>query len=210
MNYFSHPYVSNSDLSKLKGDDGREPFEAYRIGTLVDAFITEPEKVDHIRLRIIDRPEYKYSTADFRLATSMRASFVADSFCRQLLRTCTGQREMYVEGVGFSYDGIDFTLNTRVKYDLWSDALGWGADIKSTTATTHAQFLSAVEHFDYDRQRYFYMNTSGARKDVLIGISKVNYKVFILQISDTGLWYSHGQAKTNALAFQYYKNSLAW
>ena len=54
--------------------------------------------------------------------------------------------------------------------------MGWGGDIKSTSATTQEQFESAVRQFDYDRQRFFYMNIAGSEKDVLIGISKEHQK----------------------------------
>src|SRR5687768_12842489 len=137
MNYYQHPYVSNSDLSRLKmemkGMD-QEYIDAYRIGSLVDAMITEAGRVDYFRRVLIDT-DYSYTQDEIEQCREMRRAFLADPFCANLLKMCSGQAEMYDEHTPFTWDGFDFTLNTRKKFDLWSDALGWGGDIKSTTAT---------------------------------------------------------------------------
>jgi hypothetical protein len=106
--------------------------------------------------------------------------------------------------VKLDYEGIFFELTMRCKYDLWADVLRYGGDIKSTTATTQKQFEEACRHFDYDRQRAVYMTLSGAQKDVLIGISKVNLKVFKLFIDRKSEFYLSGMQKFRELAFKYW------
>ncbi len=84
------------------------------------------------------------------------------------------------------------------------ETYGWGGDIKSTTATTQKQFEDAVRYFDYDRQRFFYMNMAGSNQDILIGISKVNFKVFKVPIQRGSELWNSGRDKTMELAFKYW------
>jgi hypothetical protein len=207
MNYYQHPYVSNSDLSRIKqemkGID-QEYVDAYRIGSLIDAMITEAHKVDYFRMVLVDT-DYSYSQEEIELCRAMKAAFMRDQFCQQLLSMCGGQSEMYDQDTLLSFNGLSFTLNTKRKYDLWSDVLGWGGDIKSTTATSQKQFEAACRHFDYDRQRYWYMHPRQIQKDVLIGISKVHpHRVFKVFINAGDDFYRWGERKANELAFYHW------
>ena len=114
------------------------------------------------------------------------------------------QKIMINHGQLFDYD-IKFFLPVRCKWDLWMPSLGWGGDIKSTSATTQKQFEDAVTFFDYDRQRFFYMNISGSTQDVLIGISKENFKVFTVKIKQGDKLWKSGQDKCFDLAFKYWE-----
>jgi hypothetical protein len=206
MNYFEHPYCSNSDLSKLKGElsqqDQQEYAEALRFGTLVHAIILEPHKVDLIR-RMVD--DYCYTPEEIRIARCMKVSFLNDSFCRDLLARSDVEVEMYNPKTDFEHNGISFTLSTRRKYDGWLSLVNWGWDLKSTTATNQDQFLSAISQFDYDRARVFYAAGSGAMQDVIIGVSKVApYRVFkVFMKHGDALWKS-GVQKCNELTFKYW------
>jgi hypothetical protein len=198
MSYFSHPFVSNSDLSKLT-PKSVDFTDAYRIGSLVDAMITEPEAVDQYSRTL---GKYSYTHEEFETCRQMKVSFLKDPFCLGLLRMSTGQKEFYNEWQQFE-NGI--TLNTKRKFDLWSTALNWGADIKSTTAKTQAQFEEAARYFDYDRQRYWYMSGAGSAKDLLIGISKVNFRIFKIHITHNDDFFKSGKLKANALVKTYYE-----
>lgn len=206
MNYYTHPYISNSDLSKLKqemkGID-QQYNDAYRIGALVDAMITEPGRVDYFKLLLLDT-EYSYTQQEIDLCKRMKDAFMKDTFCQELLAMCDGQAEMYDKDTPFISNGVSFTLNTKRKYDLWAQLLNWGGDIKSTTATTQAGFEAAARHFDYDRQRYWYMHPRQVQRDVLIGISKVNFKIFKIFIQAGDELYRSGERKANELAFNYW------
>jgi hypothetical protein len=81
----------------------------------------------------------------------------------------------------------------------------WGGDIKSTAATTQKQFEEACRYFDYDRSRFWYMNIANSNQDILIGISKVNFKIFKLPIRKGDDFYNEGKKKALELAFKYWQ-----
>lgn len=209
--YFARPEVSNSDLSELKkllyptkaiGDIE----SAYRFGTLVDAIITEPGKVDYFN-RTVAGVDHVYAESDFETAKQMKVVAYAHPSVSHYLKTACFQKVMTRE-LSITHDGNDFTLPVRCKWDLWfSDNQfgGWGGDLKSTAATTLKGFKDSIEYFDYDRQRAWYMDIAGAKRDVLIGISKVNFEVFVVPISANERLYKQGKEKYQELAWKYYE-----
>lgn len=206
--YFNLPYCSNSDLTALKKyfmsqDQIRETYDAYRFGTLVDAVITEPSKVDHFKLTIAGH-DYTYSQDEFDIAKAMLRSVRENQFVNSLLKQSTFQKVVIKDNLPFEFDGIEFSLSVRAKWDLFLESLGWGGDIKSTTATTLKQFIEACYYFDYHRQRAFYMDMVGSTQDILIGISKKNFKVFVLPIKKGDDFYNAGKAQYQELAFKYW------
>ena len=202
--YYTRPEVSNSDLSRLKSelyprDVIYDPGNAYRFGNLLDAVITEPERVDFFKREVAGEA---FPKEDFERAERMKKSFYSDPFCRDILRGAFTQKAM-TRRLKFNYGGIDFELDTRCKWDLWRQDLGYGGDLKSTTAKTQSEFEAAARYFDYDRQRAWYMGISGSDKDVLIGISKVNFRVFKIFIKKGDAFYNAGVEKYNELAFRW-------
>jgi len=203
--YYGRSEVSNSDLSWLKNQlhprDMPNPEQAYKFGTLIDNMLTEPHKVNY-SLRQCDGEQY--TQEDFEIANEMRKSFLKDDFCRNMVENSTPQKIM-VKQQSFEVDGFGFTLPTRCKWDIWMDSFGWGGDIKSTTATTQKQFIDAIYHFDYDRQRAFYMTLGESKQDVLIGISKKNFKVFKVPIKRTDEMFKSGMEKVTELTFKWWQ-----
>ena len=133
----------------------------------------------------------------------MKKAFMRDEFASRILPLSDTQKVMINPCQKFDYD-IPFTLPVRCKWDLWMPSMGWGGDIKSTSATTQEQFESAVRQFDYDRQRFFYMNIAGSDKDVLIGISKENFRIFKVFIKRGDELWESGRHKCMELAFKYW------
>ncbi|PZX18075.1 PDDEXK-like uncharacterized protein DUF3799 [Breznakibacter xylanolyticus] len=203
--YYGRSEVSNSDLSALKkmlyAVDSPDPTNAYKFGTLIDCMITESHRVNYSTLECSGEP---YTQEDFDKANEMKKAFLRDDFCRNMLERSTPQKVMINPNQRFVTDGFEYYLPTRSKWDLFMDVLGWGGDIKSTTATTHKQFVDAIYHFDYDRQRAWYMDMAGSNQDVLIGISKVNFKVFKVPIKRGDELYRSGKEKVDDLAFKYW------
>lgn len=200
MSYYDHPYVSNSDFTALKLElypsFVPDYSAALHFGILFHALLLEPDTVDHIRRSVRDA---EYTADDFAAAKRMRDTVKADRFCEMLLRRCDKEVEMYNQGTVFG----EVRLDTRRKYDVWDPLVNWGGDFKSTTATTPQAFLAALQRFDYDRSRVFYAKGSGAVKDVVIGVSKVNFKIFpVFMREGCPLWQS-GEAKCNELAVKY-------
>lgn len=210
MNYNSDPYfdraeVSNSDLSWIKEFYQPERLQvdkekAYKFGTLVDAIITEPHKVDFYQYTVDGIP---YDSDDFEVAQAMKKSFLKDELSASMLKVSDCQTVM-TKRQSFHFEGVDFELDTRCKWDLWSGRMGYGGDIKSTTATTQKQFEEAVRFFDYDRQRAWYMNIAGSNKDVVIGISKKNFKVFKVPVRRGDELFEQGVKKYSELAFKWW------
>jgi hypothetical protein len=204
-NYFQRTEISNSDLSWLNDlwKPEQDPIikeKAYRFGSLVDAVVTEPEKVDFFRFKVENT---QYSKEEFEQALAMKRAFMNDSLASNILKQSEMQKVMIVNRT-FTFDDIQFSLDVRCKWDLWMNALKWGGDLKSTTATTQKQFEEAVRFFDYDRQRAWYMDIAGSNQDVLIGVSKVNFKVFKVPIRRGDELYQSGLEKYNHLAFQWW------
>lgn len=203
--YFSRPEVSNSDLSWVKEYYEPELIKvdkerAYKFGTLIDAIITEPHKVDFFQYTVEGIP---YDSKDFEIAKLMKKSFDNDEMCRELIKVSDCQKVM-TGTRSFRCEGVEFDLNTRCKWDLWVERRNYGGDIKSTAATSQKQFEEAVRFFDYDRQRAWYMDIAGSDKDVIIGISKKNYKVFKVPVRRGDELFNEGVKKYTDLAFKYW------
>ncbi|MBW6490984.1 MAG: PD-(D/E)XK nuclease-like domain-containing protein [Lentimicrobium sp.] len=205
-NYFTRNEVSNSDLSALKdyllcadrSDFGKE--NAYRFGSLIDAMITEPHRINYYKLTCDD---VIYTLEEFETAKQMKKAFMADPVASQMLKLSETQK-VFIELANLHYGNLPFTLPMRCKFDLWMPSAKFGGDLKSTAAATQAQFEDAVRHFDYDRQRAVYMTLSGAEKDVLIGVSKKNFKVFKIFIDRQSELFKSGMEKFTELAFKWW------
>ncbi|MDR0712757.1 MAG: PD-(D/E)XK nuclease-like domain-containing protein [Bacteroidales bacterium] len=205
-NYYRLPQVSNSDLSWLKNqlyprENISDPTEAYAFGSLIDAMLTEPARVDYFK-RTLDGKRVKKEL--FENAVKMKQAFRRDEFCATLTENSDGQKISIAHDREYNHRGFPFTLDVRCKWDIWREDWGWGGDIKSTTAQTQKEFEAAALYFDYDRQRAFYMDLQGAERDVLIGISKVNHRVFKIFINRESEFYKRGQDKYLELAFRWY------
>lgn len=203
--YYDRPEVSNSSLGDLMAffmnkEQLYDLQAAYRFGNLIDAMITEPHRCDHLRYRIDGE---QFTREEWDKSKRMRKAFLEHPLCRNLQEQSEGQMVM-AKNMDFMYKGIPFSLKVRCKWDLFMPALQWGGDIKSTTATTQDQFVKAITYFNYDRQRAFYMDIAGSQKDVLIGISKENFKVFVVTITRDHELYLSGKEKYSEAAFRYW------
>jgi len=202
--YYNRKEVSNSDLSWLKKQlyptYMPDPTEAYKFGNLLDAMLTESERVDFLQ-RTCDTDHFTKET--FEQAMNMKRAFARDEVAKQMIDGADTQKIMSLR-MKLNFSGIDFELNTRCKWDIWRQDLKWGGDIKSTAATTQKGFEDAVRYFDYDRQRAWYMDIAGSKQDILIAISKVNFKVFKVYITRDSSLYKDGKSKYNELAFRWW------
>lgn len=200
--YYNRSEVSNSDLGWLKKQflptEVTDPTEAYKFGTLIDAMITEPHRVDYYKLTVDD---VQYTQEQFKQAKEMKKAFMNDPLCAKLLKQSQTQL-VSTALLNIEFEGIEFSLNTRCKWDL--KLVNWGADIKSTTATTQKQFIEACYYFDYNRQRAWYMDIIESNQDMLIGISKNNYKVFKIPIKRGDDFYNSGKKQYQELAFKWW------
>ena len=210
QSYYSRPEVSNSDLTQLKnllhprlqyGD--RE--EAFRFGSLVDALVTEPNRVNRYRFNVDD---VQYTEDEFEHATQMlralRSEARRDAFLAKVLETADTQRCMFNKRQQFQYGGFSFSLDTRCKWDWFLTPYGFGGDLKTTFASTQKEFDEAVDFFDWDRSRAWYMDIARSDRDFIYGISKKNACVFKKFINRDDAIYKRGREKYEELAFQYW------
>lgn len=215
--YFGRPEVSNSDLSSLKamlypnGLTFGDKWKAYAFGTLLDNLITEPDKVDLFNLKV-QYQDYPYTQEDFDLALKMKRAYLKDDFCRMINEAADFQAITVVPDFKINYMGFEFSLPARCKWDLLVPSWNMGGDIKSTAAETQQQFEAACQHFDYFRSRAWYMDLQGTDKDMLIGISKKNCKIFKIAIDRTAPLgtrprdlYEQGKEEYQELAFKYWQ-----
>ena len=208
--YYGRPEVSNSDLTALKellhprpvyGD--REA--AFRFGSIVDAIITEPSRVDFLRMTIdghpVDEDEFLHAR---EMQRALRAEARTDQFLAKVLEIAETQRYMVNKGQLFDNGGFEFALDTRCKWDWWLDAPHFGGDLKTCAATTQKEFEDSVDFFDWDRSRAWYMDIARSNKDFIYAISKKNCNIFKLFINRGDAIYTRGREKYEDLAFKYW------
>lgn len=204
--YRAFPAVSNSDLGMLKKYWEPEYIiadkqKAYKFGTLLDAMITEPHRVDYFKYQV---DGVQYSKDDFARASLMKKTFDKDPFCQAIKKQCSFQHISYVPNFKVSYEGFDFEIPAKCKWDLFCPTHDLGGDIKSTAAETQKQFEEACHYFDYYRSRAWYMDLEGRNNDILIGISKKNNKIFKIPITRGDKLYQLGKQQYQELAFKWW------
>lgn len=209
-NYYNRTEVSNSDLTELKNMlhprlVGVDPTNAFRLGTLVDALITEPDKANHVTRTV---EQYQYTRDEWEWGKNMRDAWNRAAremnFVNMIAKSWQNQVVMVNRGQHFEFNGFEFQLDTRCKWDFWHDGCGFGGDLKTTAATTQEQFESCIDLFDWDRSRAWYMDIAGSDCDFIIAISKANQKVFTKTIRRGDEIYNRGKDKYLELAFQYW------
>ena len=195
--YYLRTEVSNSDLTELKNylyprTQYGDKEKAFKFGTLVDALITENERV-HYSKRMVD--DVTYSREDFELGLAMREALRKearkDEFLRAVLSNSDTQKFMVNKSQRFLYGNFEYTLDTRCKWDWWLPSFGFGGDLKTT--------------FDWDRSRAWYMDIAGSQQDFIYAISKKNLKIFKAFIRRDDDTYKRGKEKYDDLAFKWWQ-----
>ena len=208
--YYLRTEVSNSDLTELKNylyprTQYGDKEKAFKFGTLVDALITENERV-HYSKRMVD--DVTYSREDFELGLAMREALRKearkDEFLRAVLSNSDTQKFMVNKSQRFLYGNFEYTLDTRCKWDWWLPSFGFGGDLKTTFAESQNQFNEAIDFFDCDRSRAWYMYIAGSQQDFIYAISKKNLKIFKAFIRRDDDTYKRGKEKYDELAFKWW------
>lgn len=208
--YFLRKEVSNSDLTELKNflyprTQYGDKEKAFKFGTLIDAMITEQDRVNYYKLTVDD---VVYTKEDFELATEMKKALRMearkDQFLAQVLEKSDTQKFMINKNQEFEYGNFKYTLDTRCKWDWWLAQFGFGGDLKSTFAESQKQFNEAIDFFDWDRSRAWYMDIAGSNQDFIYAISKKNLKIFKAFIKRGDSIYLKGKEKYDELAFKYW------
>lgn len=210
LGYFSRGEVSNSDLTALKERLHPRPTfgdreSAFRFGSIVDAIITEPERVDFLNRTIDGVPVAEDEFLHAReLQRALRAEARRDTFLAKVLELANTQTVMVNKAQQFSNGGFTFALDTRCKWDWWLPSANFGGDLKTTFASTQKQFEESIDFFDWDRSRAWYMDIANSQRDFIYAISKKNCRVFKKFINRGDAIYQHGRDKYEDLAFKYW------
>lgn len=208
--YYLRTEVSNSDLTELKNilhprvQYGNKE-EIFRFGSLVDAIITEPDRVNFYNMTVDD---VHYTEDEFRHAQEMKKALYCeakrDPFLQRVLDNADTQRCMVRKAQHFAYLDFPFSLDTRCKWDWFFSQFHFGGDLKTTFATSQAQFDEAVDFFDWDRSRAWYMDIAASNRDFIYAVSKKNGQVFKRFINRGDNTYMRGKDKYEELAFHWW------
>lgn len=126
--YYQRSEVSNSDLTALKELLHPRPMfgdreAAFRFGSIVDAIITEPSRVDFLHATIDGEPVNEDEWLHAReMQRALRAEARRDQFLAKVLELADTQRFMVNKAQEFENGGFRFTLPTRCKWDWWLEA----------------------------------------------------------------------------------------
>lgn len=204
--YYSHPYVSNSTLSKLKDElspsDHPDRVANYAFGKLFHALLTEPHTVDHINFKVGDTG---YFPEEFAKARGMRDAALKNPFVAAFNKVSQKEFEVYRDSLNFNVDGVEFELPVRIKMDEYNPSANIILDYKSTAETTHKGFYETIDLFDVDRQAAMYLLVSDAEKFLVMGVSKKRpYNTFPVFITRQHEYFKSGVKKLNDLALKYF------
>ena len=203
--YFAHPYLSNSALTAIKNElSGRDQYdatEAWAMGSLVDAMLTQPENVNYLTLRVKDR-DYQYTKEQFAMARRMKQAALDNGIIKSVMGMAKPQEAFYREKVHFNCDGMDIWYDCKCLVD-WFIPNGNGgidADLKTSACTTREAFLDSIDRLDYDRARVFYSKIIGNKRALLIGLpKKAPHKPFTIEMREGDALWQRGEEKLNTL-----------
>lgn len=176
-------YLHNSTLTKFEMALSGRYFpdsvrEAFKLGSLVDKIITEPEKLN----------QEDHNSKYIEQAKEMVKAY--NHPLTQNLDIAEGQA---------IYSDVIFGFDFCFKYDLLLGRIGY--DIKTTACTSEKSFISSLYALNYDRQRFIY--TGDTEIFVFIGISKKKVKgkhqffIFVSKKEDD--FYISGMRKTYSI-----------
>jgi hypothetical protein len=198
MDYYNRPEVSNSTLTALKMELAGESYPEnsnFLFGSLVDAMITEPNRVDRFAKTLDGIDCAEIWNGAFNCAKAIRNHktyhFIANS----------EKQKVSTSIFNLNWNGLEYSLPVRCKWDFFGYVSG---DIKTTSATSQKQFEEQCEFLEYYRGRAFYMDIENTNKDLLIAVSKVNYKVFTKIITRNDEFYNKGREQYEELCFKYW------
>ena len=161
--YRAHPAISNSDLGrfmdfKMGRLDGKKfTQKALDFGSMVHAHILEPNLLNATTPQVDETvsalKSHKWVSWVVRFSKKETSFF----------RVCPETR-----------------LPLKGKLDLiWKGQII--VDLKTTSAATEKAFVADFVKYSYDRQAAFYLDLTGAKRFVFVGISKKNGAIWVVE-----------------------------
>lgn len=170
-------WISNSFLKSVV--DSRIPHNIDRIfefGSLVHAAIFEPYLANT-------------NDVDYELALQMKDTFYRDKLCGNLMKYkgIRPEHEFYKYKEG---------LKRRCKADTWIKDLDLIVEFKGLSVTNEKGFISSLDQFDYDMGAAFYLDTTAAKRELIVAVSKKKPdKLFRFMVEKGDATYQKGRQK---------------
>lgn len=204
--------VTNHELTNFKkailGKQELIYFEqAYRFSMLLTALIFEPEAVD-IGTRYIASADEYYAPEDIEKGIRMRDAFLKDAIGQAIAagQGTRQQRQFNSHALAMDYEGKGFSLPAFVQMPFYLHAQRFGGAVKATSAKSSGEFVDLLAgDADYDRAAAWAMDISGSEQYLLVGISKVNFKVWPVMIRRGDDLHLSGRKKYAQLAHLLHK-----
>ena len=209
MNYYELSSVSNSDLTELRRayygiEDPKGLERVFAFGSLVDAMLSERSKLNTLSRSLTD--DYGvviyFEIEVWRFAEKLAKELANDSKVLRLGDSLIGQY-VFNRTLPFIYQGDEYSIRARCKFDGFSKRFATGLDYKTLSCTTQKQFVESIAHFSYDRAAAWYMDLARIDYFWIIGISKINGKVFKYAIERGSEMHLSGVNKYSRLAFNW-------
>ena len=208
-NYFDHHSISNSDITKLvqmANPNYKEPenlSEIFELGRLNHEALFEPHKAKGTIQDMMDRcasfEEEQKVISDSKLAYAMADTVLKDEFCKKIIMMRDFRREFewyYPSSNTLPLANTMGFESVRCKTDGDSGLLGTIFEFKGLKISSDKSFESALLHHDYDRSAFFYLNTTGYRWWLIVGVSKLDpRKIFKRLVDRDHLYYHSGREK---------------
>lgn len=197
IDYYSIDRVSNSRLGLVKSIiDGMPLMKAkestLEFGKQLHESVLEPEK--YFFNLASDKSFYKkYKDKVSAMTAGARGNLLVSFFLNNPLT----KKE---EDVFFTHERSG--LECKLKADIISErTIG---DLKTTSCTTKAEFEATILKYGYHRQGAFYLDATGAKEFILIGISKkYPHHTFTTSLKDTDERIISGRAEYEYLLDEY-------
>lgn len=174
--YFALPHASNSDLRSaynfFQGKESNFNMDALEYGKTFDYLLTDISQI-------------KVSAAQgnhFQDMIKMRRKLLSDNIYKAIFGKSEKQLIFTEDQFEIEIDGAKILFPARCKFDLWSDIVKFGGDIKTAAVRDQDSFESAAAFLGYNRQAAWYMDISKSDMFIIFGVSKINHKVFRITI----------------------------
>jgi hypothetical protein len=172
--YRREPRVSNSFMSRIgtlikhgeKKELGFTQSAVFAFGDAVHKAVLEPQN--------FKQEDYKDFGLDWKTFDGMVKG------CNENARLQEYLAYSFKEVIHF-FDMQE--LPCKGKIDLVHLGHSLIVDLKTTSATTYEDFAKTVKTYQYDRQMAFYCDACGAKKAIVVGISKKNFELFFYEMT---------------------------
>lgn len=209
-NYFDLPEVSASELKELRATyyglaDRRENLEeVFNFGSLVDAMLTERERLDytHCSLKVPGSLDLHFSPIVWRQAERLAEALRKDPVVALLIKVMTGQY-IFRRTISFTYQGEEYSLRGRCKFDGFAKPYKTGLEYKTTAAKTLREFLAAIDFFAWDMSAAWYMDLARIDYFWIIAVSKSSGEVFKRVVERGDETYKLGVQKYSVWAYRW-------